>query len=191
MGCGPVAMADTPHTPLFDCLPPAEDSTPDRTLEGFLKYVAELGLELYPHQEEAILAVMDDSNVILNTPTGSGKSLVASAVHFKALAMGQRSFYTCPIKALVNDLFSRAETMLPHGERGVEPLAAAVLWYEHQPFRKHIAAMISSPDEARRRGHLIGQVGRLPASCPLEAIPAGVDHDAVEPGVDAVRVAQG
>ncbi len=45
----------------------------------------------------------EEKNVILNTPTGSGKSLVAAALHFQALAQGRRSFYTCPIKALVNE----------------------------------------------------------------------------------------
>jgi hypothetical protein len=74
-------------------------------LSGFLQYVDGLGLVLYPHQEEAVLAVMADSNVIVHTPTGSGKSLIASAVHFKALAEGRRSFYTCPIKALVSEKF--------------------------------------------------------------------------------------
>ena len=62
-------------------------------------------LELYPAQEEAILALFEDQNVILNTPTGSGKSLVATAVHFRSLAKGRRSIYTCPIKALVNEKF--------------------------------------------------------------------------------------
>jgi superfamily II RNA helicase len=74
-------------------------------LNGFLKYVEQLGLTLYPHQEEAVLAVMGDSNVIVHTPTGSGKSLIAAAVHFKAVAEGRRSFYTCPIKALVSEKF--------------------------------------------------------------------------------------
>ncbi|NBV86847.1 MAG: DUF3516 domain-containing protein, partial [Verrucomicrobia bacterium] len=54
-------------------------------------------------QEAAILELFDDKNVILNTPTGSGKSLVATALHFKAWAQGKRSVYTCPIKALVNE----------------------------------------------------------------------------------------
>lgn len=94
-----------PETPLYDRLPPEAETTPDTILEGFLRYVSELGLQLYPHQEEAILAVLADSNVILNTPTGSGKSLVAAAVHFNALAKGHRSFYTCPIKALVSEKF--------------------------------------------------------------------------------------
>ena len=90
--------------PLFACLPPP-DSGPDAILDGFLRYVSELGLTLYPHQEEAILALMSDRHVIVHTPTGSGKSLIATAVHFKALAEARRSFYTCPIKALVSEKF--------------------------------------------------------------------------------------
>src|SRR4051812_2026078 len=90
--------------PLFACLPPP-GSDADAALEGFLRYASEAGLKLYPHQEEAILAVMSDANVIVHTPTGSGKSLIASAVHFKAIAEGRRSFYTCPIKALVSEKF--------------------------------------------------------------------------------------
>ncbi|MDZ4288927.1 MAG: DUF3516 domain-containing protein, partial [Prosthecobacter sp.] len=62
-------------------------------------------LELYPAQEEAILELFEDKNVILNTPTGSGKSLVATAAHFRSLAGGRRSVYTSPIKALVNEKF--------------------------------------------------------------------------------------
>jgi len=95
-------MTDVP--PLYACLPP-EGADADAALAGFLRYAAEAGLTLYPHQEEAILAVMSDSNVIVHTPTGSGKSLIAAAVHFKAIAEGRRSFYTCPIKALVSEKF--------------------------------------------------------------------------------------
>jgi superfamily II RNA helicase len=95
-------MSELP--PLFACLPP-EGAGADAVLEGFLKYTNDLGLELYPHQEEAILALMSGSHVIVHTPTGSGKSLIATAVHFKALAEGKRSFYTCPIKALVSEKF--------------------------------------------------------------------------------------
>ncbi|MEO7700725.1 MAG: DUF3516 domain-containing protein [Opitutus sp.] len=67
--------------------------------------MATRGLELYPEQEEAILELFAGRNVVLNTPTGSGKSLVAAAFHFKALCAGERSVYTCPIKALVNEKF--------------------------------------------------------------------------------------
>jgi superfamily II RNA helicase len=85
--------------------PPGERVDSDRLLELFLGYVEELGLELYPAQEEAILEVFSNHNVVLNTPTGSGKSLVALAVCFKALADNQFAFYTAPIKALVTEKF--------------------------------------------------------------------------------------
>lgn len=77
----------------------------DAVLERFLEVAAARGLELYPEQEEAILELLAGRNVVLNTPTGSGKSLVAAAFHFKALCAGERSVYTCPIKALVNEKF--------------------------------------------------------------------------------------
>ncbi|HEY8271582.1 MAG TPA: DUF3516 domain-containing protein [Pseudobdellovibrionaceae bacterium] len=91
--------------PLYWRLPPKAESTTDQILDRFLDYIASKNLELYPAQEEAILALLDGKNVILNTPTGSGKSLVALALHFQSLARGRRSFYTCPIKALVNEKF--------------------------------------------------------------------------------------
>ncbi len=75
----------------------------DELLGCFLQYVEGKKLLLYSTQEAAILELFEDRNVILNTPTGSGKSLVASALHFKSLAEGKRSVYTCPIKALVNE----------------------------------------------------------------------------------------
>ncbi len=84
---------------------PPRDAPSDAILSAFLSYVGSRGLDLYPAQEEAILELMEGSNVILNTPTGSGKSLVAEAAHFHALVRGERSFYTCPIKALANEKF--------------------------------------------------------------------------------------
>ncbi len=88
---------------LKDLIPGWEAAASEDLLSRFLQYVEERGLQLYPAQEAAILELFEDKNVILNTPTGSGKSLVAEAVHFKALAQGARSVYTCPIKALVNE----------------------------------------------------------------------------------------
>lgn len=94
--------------PLFSRLP-ARDAkgaaNSDEILDRFLDFAREKGLELYPAQEEAILELLSGKNVILNTPTGSGKSMVALALQFYSLANGRRSFYTSPIKALVNEKF--------------------------------------------------------------------------------------
>ena len=91
--------------PLLKKLPKFEELSNDLILDRFLEFVAEKGLSLYPAQEEATLALIEGQNVILNTPTGSGKSLVATALHFHSLSQGKRSIYTCPIKALVNEKF--------------------------------------------------------------------------------------
>jgi superfamily II RNA helicase len=92
-------------TTLYDVIPRDERLGNDVLLGRFLDYTAARGLALYPAQESAMLELFEEKNVILNTPTGSGKSLVAAALHFKALAQGKRSIYTCPIKALVNEKF--------------------------------------------------------------------------------------
>ncbi|MCU0665450.1 MAG: DUF3516 domain-containing protein, partial [Myxococcota bacterium] len=87
---------------------PITDGLPDREaiLTQFLSFATEdLGLQLYPAQEEAILELLDWKHVVLATPTGSGKSLVAFAMCFQALAEGRVAYYTCPIKALVNEKF--------------------------------------------------------------------------------------
>lgn len=78
---------------------------PDAILSAFLEWVEACGLELYPAQEQALLEIAAGKNVILNTPTGSGKSLVAYAVCFFAVAQGRRCFYTSPIKALASEKF--------------------------------------------------------------------------------------
>jgi superfamily II RNA helicase len=88
---------------LYDLIPRGDRPSNDVLLGRFLEYTESKRLRLYPAQESAILEVFEEKNVILNTPTGSGKSLVAAAVHFKAVAQGKRSVYTCPIKALVNE----------------------------------------------------------------------------------------
>ena len=79
--------------------------TPDAALDRFLDWTAARGIELWPHQEEALMDLMVGDHVILGTPTGSGKSLVALGMQFMALATGRRSYYTAPIKALVSEKF--------------------------------------------------------------------------------------
>jgi len=88
---------------LIDQLPPAAD--PDSVFDAFADWAERRDLSLYPHQEEALIEIVSGANVIVSSPTGSGKSLVAAGAHFAALAQGVRSFYTAPIKALVSEKF--------------------------------------------------------------------------------------
>jgi superfamily II RNA helicase len=84
-------------------MPSADD--PDAAYTAFAEWAEERGTTLYPAQEEAVLEIVTDSNLVLSTPTGSGKSLVAIAAHAVATAHGERSYYTAPIKALVSEKF--------------------------------------------------------------------------------------
>ncbi|GHG48808.1 DEAD/DEAH box helicase [Streptomyces griseocarneus] len=88
---------------LIDQMPSHAD--PDALFEAFSTWAEERGITLYPAQEEALIEVVSGANVILSTPTGSGKSLVAAGAHFTALANDQVTFYTAPIKALVSEKF--------------------------------------------------------------------------------------
>ena len=91
---------------LLDRLPPsAEPPDADALFDVFESWTEEQGLTLYPAQEEALIEIVSGANVILSTPTGTGKSLVATGAHFAALARKERTFYTAPIKALVSEKF--------------------------------------------------------------------------------------
>ena len=85
--------------------PPSGTFTSDDVLNHFLDYLIDSEIEMYDHQEEAVLELFAGNNVILNTPTGSGKSLVALALHYQSLCAGKTSYYTVPIKALANEKF--------------------------------------------------------------------------------------
>ena len=106
---------------------------PDAVYGAFAAWAKDQGLSLYPHQEEALIEIVSGSNVILSTPTGSGKSLVAAGAHFAALAAGQRTFYTAPIKALVSekffalcDTFGPANVGMMTGDASVNPSAPII-----------------------------------------------------------------
>jgi len=95
-------------TSLIDLVPADEvpdAELPEAVFEAFVEWAGERGFTLYPHQEDALLEIVSGANVILSTPTGSGKSLVAAAAHFAALANGRTTYYTAPIKALVSEKF--------------------------------------------------------------------------------------
>jgi superfamily II RNA helicase len=116
---------------LTDLLPRQPD--PDSIYEAFVEWTKRQGLVLYPHQEEALIEIVSGAHVILSTPTGSGKSLVAAGAHFAALARNQRTFYTAPIKALVSEkffalceMFGAAEVGMLTGDASVNPDASII-----------------------------------------------------------------
>lgn len=84
---------------------PPEGADPDDLFTSFAVWAEESGTTLYPAQEEALIELVSGANVILATPTGSGKSLVATGAVYAALAADRTSFYTAPIKALVSEKF--------------------------------------------------------------------------------------
>jgi superfamily II RNA helicase len=119
--------------PLADRIPPRGTRDPDEILGLFLDWVASTGLTLYPAQEEALLEIMAGKHVILGTPTGSGKSLVALGLHFKAACEGKVSYYTSPIKALASEkFFSLCNDLGPEnvgmrtGDASINPGASVV-----------------------------------------------------------------
>jgi superfamily II RNA helicase len=83
----------------------AQAADPDELFTSFAAWAQASGTTLYPAQEEALIELVSGANVILATPTGSGKSLVATGALYAALAAGRRSYYTAPIKALVSEKF--------------------------------------------------------------------------------------
>ncbi|WP_421076858.1 DEAD/DEAH box helicase [Microbacterium sp. IO18] len=84
-------------------VPDAAD--PDAVYLAFVEWAESTGIRLYPAQDEAVIEIVSGNNLILSTPTGTGKSLVAIGAHFSALVAGRRSYYTAPIKALVSEKF--------------------------------------------------------------------------------------
>jgi superfamily II RNA helicase len=117
--------------PLLDRMPATDD--PDAAYSAFVDWAEEQGFSLYPAQDEALLEIVTGSNVILATPTGSGKSLVAVAAHAAAVAQGKRSYYTAPIKALVSekffalvDVFGAQNVGMVTGDSAVNPDAPII-----------------------------------------------------------------
>ncbi|MEU2104013.1 DUF3516 domain-containing protein [Nocardia sp. NPDC019255] len=105
----------------------------DALYESFGMWAAEQGTPLYPAQDEALLELASGSNVILATPTGSGKSLVAVGAHLFALTQGRRTYYTAPIKALVSekffalcDVFGAERVGMVTGDAAVNPEAPII-----------------------------------------------------------------
>ncbi|MCR2813143.1 DUF3516 domain-containing protein [Microbacterium sp. zg.Y1090] len=106
---------------------------PDGVYDAFVGWAAERGFALYPAQDEAVMELVSGANVVLSTPTGTGKSLVAIAAHAASLAQGGRTYYTAPIKALVSekffalvDIFGAENVGMVTGDSSVNPEAPIV-----------------------------------------------------------------
>jgi superfamily II RNA helicase len=142
---------------LIDLLP--ETADPDAVFDAFAGWSKRRGLALYPHQEDALIEIVSGANVILSTPTGSGKSLVAAGAHFAALADGRRTFYTAPIKALVSEkffdlcaAFGPAEVGMMTGDASVNPEAPIICC------TAEVLASIALRDGGLSSGADVGQV---------------------------------
>ena len=118
-------------------MPPGADASAhasaDDIYEAFVDWASERGLSLYPAQDEAVIELVSGAHVILSTPTGTGKSLVAVAAHAACLARGGRTYYTAPIKALVSekffalaDIFGAANVGMVTGDSSVNPDAPII-----------------------------------------------------------------
>ncbi|KQR48738.1 DEAD/DEAH box helicase [Microbacterium sp. Leaf161] len=115
------------HTTLTD------GSDADAVYTAFVEWAESTGISLYPAQDEAVIEIVSGNNLILSTPTGTGKSLVAVGAHFAALVEGRRSFYTAPIKALVSekffslvDVFGASNVGMITGDSSVNPDAPII-----------------------------------------------------------------
>ena len=114
-------------------LTPPGGTDPGTLFDEFERWATQRGIALYPHQEEALLEIVSGANVIVATPTGSGKSLVATAALFTGLTTGRRAYYTAPIKALVSekffdltDIFGPASVGMITGDSSVNPSAPII-----------------------------------------------------------------
>lgn len=106
---------------------------PDAVYDVFVEWATDRGFTLYPAQDEAVIELVSGAHVILSTPTGTGKSLVAVAAHAASLARGGRTYYTAPIKALVSEkffalveIFGADKVGMVTGDSSVNPDAAIV-----------------------------------------------------------------
>ncbi|WP_341935830.1 DUF3516 domain-containing protein [Microbacterium sp. LWO14-1.2] len=118
---------------LLDPTTLADGSDADAVYTAFVDWVESTGISLYPAQDEALIEIVSGNNLILSTPTGTGKSLVAVGAHYAALVTGRRSYYTAPIKALVSekffalvDVFGAANVGMITGDSSVNPDAPII-----------------------------------------------------------------
>ncbi|MEM4675494.1 MAG: DEAD/DEAH box helicase, partial [Nitrososphaerota archaeon] len=95
---------------------------PDYLKSNLLKFGIR---ELYPPQVEAIRRnVLSGKNLVLATPTASGKTLVAILAASVHLAKGGKVMYLTPLRALTSEKLHEFRTLLASGEGGRIKVAA-------------------------------------------------------------------
>ena len=141
----------------------AKGADPDELFASFAAWAEASGTVLYPAQEEALIELVSGANVVLATPTGSGKSLVATGALYAALAAGRRSYYTAPIKALVSekffalcDVFGAANVGMLTGDASVNAGAPIIAC------TAEVLANIALREGGETTGHRPGGHGRVP-----------------------------
>eukprot|EP00216_Chloropicon_sp_CCMP2111_P004809 CAMPEP_0198238392 /NCGR_PEP_ID=MMETSP1446-20131203/4032_1 /TAXON_ID=1461542 ORGANISM="Unidentified sp, Strain CCMP2111" /NCGR_SAMPLE_ID=MMETSP1446 /ASSEMBLY_ACC=CAM_ASM_001112 /LENGTH=1212 /DNA_ID=CAMNT_0043920785 /DNA_START=261 /DNA_END=3899 /DNA_ORIENTATION=- len=117
---GPSLLSRIVHTKVLDS---RNGQFSEEPLERrFHQHVAEalsrgLGIRrLYSHQECASRAAMEGKNVIVTTPTASGKSVCYNApvLHFLVENPGACALYMFPTKALAQDQFRTLQVLCKH-----------------------------------------------------------------------------
>ena len=89
-----------------EVIPPSQAESVPVTLHPTLTaYLAERGISLYRHQRDAIEAIRAGRDVIITTPTASGKTLAFNLPIVEALLADRQAsaLYLYPLKALAND----------------------------------------------------------------------------------------
>ncbi len=104
---------------------PAEYAQLERELpEPLQRYLDRKGIKLYTHQAEAIERIRAGENVVITTPTASGKTLAFNLPIFERLLQDEEAtaLYIYPLKALTNDQLKAIREL--EGATGVDARAS-------------------------------------------------------------------
>src|SRR5690625_2020790 len=102
----------------------------------------------FTHQVEAWDALVEGNNIVVATPTASGKSLVYQVPAFAALEAGETVLYLSPTKALTADqLLKRGEYRVQLGSRAVVGSYDGDTPVEERGrLRQEAAGLLTNPD---------------------------------------------
>lgn len=110
-----------------------------------------LGLVPYAHQGRALAALESGRNVVIATPTASGKSLVYQLPTLDALRSGESSLYLYPTKALAHDQLGRLTGMaerlgLEVGEQQIGTYDGDTTAPARRTLRTNARCLLTNPD---------------------------------------------